>query len=98
MHLAGDHGTVRRVSRAAKLLQRFLRKPKDFSYDELARLLKAFGYVEAPRGHSGGSRVAFINRDTQDVIRMHRPHPANVMKTYQLELIEEHLREEGYLS
>ena len=29
---------------------------------------------------------------------MHRPHPANVMKKYQLELIEEHLREKGYLT
>ena len=98
MQHSQDYGTVRRVSRAAKLAQRFLRRPKDFSYDELARLLKAFGYIEAPRGRSGGSRVAFINRDTRDVIRLHRPHPANIMKTYQLELIEEHLRERGCLT
>ena len=37
-----------------------------------------------------------VPRLTDD--RMHRPHPANVMKTYQLELIEEHLREKGYLA
>ena len=30
--------------------------------------------------------------------RLHRPHPANIMKTYQLELIEEHLRERGCLT
>ena len=41
--------------------------------------------------------MAFINRDTRDVIRLHRPHPGNIMKTYQLELIEEHLKEKGYL-
>lgn len=46
-------------------------------------------------GYSGGSQVAFINRDTRDVIRMHRPHPAIVMKTYQLELIKDHLQEKG---
>ena len=86
------------MSRAAKLLQRFLRKPKDFSYGELARLLRAFGYVEASAGRSGGSRVAFMNPDTRDVIRLHRPHPANTMKTYQLELIEEHLTEKGYIT
>ena len=85
------------MSRAAKLLQRFLRKPKDFSYGELTRLLRAFGYVEASAGRSGGSRVAFTNPDTRDVIRLHRPHPANIMKAYQLELIEEHLIEKGYI-
>ena len=86
------------MSRAAKLLQRFLRKPKDFSYAELTRLLNSYGYVEAARGRSGGSRVAFVNSDTRDVIRLHRPHPGNIMKTYQLELIEEHLKEKGYLT
>ena len=86
-----------RVSRAGKLLQRFLRTPKDFSYDELTRLLNSLGYVAASSGRSGGARVAFINRDTRDVIRLHRPHPANIMKRYQLELIAEHLEEKGYL-
>ena len=84
------------MSRAAKLLQRFLRKPKDFSYGELTRLLRAFGYVEATA--SSGSRLAFTNPDTRDVIRLHRPHPAHIMKAYQLELIEEHLIEKGYIT
>lgn len=86
------------MSRAAKLLQRFLRKPKDFSYAELTRLLNAFGYVEESTGRCGGSRVAFINPDTRDVVRLHRPHPARIMKTYQLELIEQHLKQKGYLT
>ena len=97
MHTSHGHATVSRVSRAGKLLQRFLRRPKDFSYGELTRLLTSFGYLTASPGRSGGSRVAFINRDTRDVIRLHRPHPGNIMKTYQLELIEEHLKEKGYL-
>lgn len=86
------------MSRAAKLLQRFLRKPKDFSYAELTRLLNALGYVEAATGRSGGSRVAFTNPDNRDVIRLHRPHPAKIMKRYQLELIEQHLKQKGYLT
>ena len=87
-----------RVSRSAKLLQRFYRKPKDFSYGELRRLLNSFGYAETSSGRSGGSRVAYIHPDTRDVIRLHRPHPTNIMKSYQLELIEEHLKEKGYLT
>lgn len=86
------------VSRSAKLLQRFQRKPKDFSYGELRPLLSSFGYVEASSGRSGGSRVAFTNPETSDVVRLHRPHPGKIMKTYQLELIEEHLKEKGYLT
>ena len=86
------------MSRATKLLQRFLRKPKDFSYAELTRLMNAFGYAEESTGRSGGSRVAFINPDTRDVVRLHRPHPAKIMKTYQLELIEQHLKQKGYLT
>ena len=86
------------VSRSAKLLQRFQRKPKDFSYGELRRLLNSFGYAETSPGRSSGSRVAFINPDTRDVIRLHRPHPARIMKTYQLELIEQHLKQKGYLT
>ena len=35
---------------------------------------------------------------TRDVIRLHRLHPTNIMKAYQLELIEKHLKEKGYLT
>ena len=43
-----------------------------------------------------GSRVKF--RRDGAVFTLHRPHPGNIMKTYQLELIEEHLKEKGYLT
>jgi len=38
------------VSKFDKLLARFLLKPKDFSYTELRRLLKKFGYDEFQKG------------------------------------------------
>jgi hypothetical protein len=39
-----------------KLIARFKGKPKDFSYDELKRLLGFFGYSEE---QASGSRVVF---------------------------------------
>lgn len=41
-----------------KLIDRFRKKPKDFSYDELKRLLSFLGYIEK---QGAGSRVVFIN-------------------------------------
>lgn len=80
------------MSKADKLLQRFLSKPKDFTFEELRRLLKSFGYEEAKTGTTSGSRVAFINHQTKSVIRLHRPHPHPELKRYQLDHAEEALR------
>jgi hypothetical protein len=80
------------MSKFAKLLQRFLSKPKDFTFEELKSLLKSVGYEEANTGKTSGSRVAFINHQTKNIIRMHRPHPHPELKRYQLDDIEETLR------
>lgn len=80
------------MSKADKLLQRFLSKPKDFTFEELRKLLKGFGYEEAKTGKTSGSRVAFINHQTKSVIRLHRPHPYPELKKYQLDHAEEALR------
>lgn len=80
------------MGKADKLLERFLSKPKDFSFDELERLLKGFGYEKAETASTSGSRVAFINYRTKSVIRLHRPHPHPDVKRYQLDSIEEALR------
>ena len=50
------------MSKAEKLLERFLSKPKDFTFEELRKLLKGLGYEEAKAGKTSGSRVAFYNR------------------------------------
>jgi hypothetical protein len=77
------------MSKREKLKQKFLAKSKDFTYDELKTLLAGFGYHEL---QGSGSRVAFINDTSQHVIRLHKPHPKNVLKRYQLDLVEEELR------
>lgn len=85
------------MGRVEKLLHKFLSKPKDFTYDELKRLLNGFGYEETKAGKTSGSRVAFINDETRHIIRLHRPHPAPVVKRYVLDLVEATLRQQGLL-
>ena len=71
-----------------------MQRPKDFSYAELQVLLNAMGYQEFNKGKTSGSRVAFINRNTNHIIRMHKPHPRNILKIYQVDLIIEELKKE----
>ena len=85
------------MSRFEKLLKRFLSKPKDFSYDELTRLLASLGYEKVGTGKTAGSRVAFVNPETRHIIKLHRPHPRPELKRYQLDDIEETLRNKGII-
>ncbi len=86
------------MSKFDKLLQRLQKKPKDFSYEELVKLLGGFGYDELKLGKTSGSRVAFMNEGTRHIIRLHKPHPLKILKTYQIDLILEELKSKGYLS
>lgn len=85
------------MSRRDKLKRRFLTRPADFTYDEMSRFLKGFGYEEMKTGKTTGSRAAFINKTNSHIIRLHRPHPGNIMKKYQMELVEEALRAKGMI-
>lgn len=79
------------MSKDEKLIKRLLSKPKDFTYNELRRLLTLLGYSESQSGKTSGSRVAFFHEKTQHVIRLHKPHPNNELKQYQIEQIIEEL-------
>jgi hypothetical protein len=72
-----------------KLIDRFRKKPKDFSYDELRRLLGFWGYVEK---QDTGSRVVFMNEKTKHKIKLHKPHPGKILKQHQLDFIENELK------
>lgn len=72
-----------------KLIARFLSKPKDFTYSELKRLLGFYSYTAE---QVSGSRVVFVNKESGHKIKLHKPHPGNVLKRYQIELIENELK------
>jgi len=84
------------MSKKDKLLNRFLAKPKDFTYDELVKLLNYYGYKEIQKGKTSGSRVAFINKK-KHIIMLHKPHPKPEIKNYQLNYIEEELKKAGVI-
>lgn len=85
------------MSKFDKLLQRLQNKPKDFSYEELMKILNGFGYNELKLGKTSGSRVAFFNEETKHIIRLHKPHPLKILKAYQIDLIIDELKSKGYL-
>jgi len=81
------------MSKIDKLKKRLLTYPKDFSYNELKTLLLSLGYIEI---QGAGSRVYFSK--TNHKIKLHKPHPGNILKSYQLDFIIEELITKGLLS
>ena len=78
------------MSRKEKLLQRLKLKPKDFTYQEAKALLELLGFYEFNKGKTSGSRVVFIHKTVNKLkIKLHKPHPKNILKQYQLENILE---------
>lgn len=84
------------MSKKEKLIARLLSKPKDFTFEELITLLGCFDFKQVNLGKTSGSRVAFSNGEGE-YIRLHKPHPRNILKAYQVEYIITALRERGLL-
>ena len=82
------------MSGKEKIIERLLSRPKDFSYDELVTLLKVFGYEEVRTGRTSGSRRASIHISNGHIIRLHKPHPDNIMRMYQIDYIIDELLQE----
>jgi len=57
-----------------KLIERFKRQPKDFTFDELKNLLFGFGFVMSNKGKTSGSRIRFQNTELKIIIDIHKPH------------------------
>ena len=74
-----------------KAVSRLKSKPRNFTYEELRRVLNGLGYKEKTGGKTSGSRVAFVQAETGHIIRLHKPHPGNILKAYQVELVLEEL-------
>ena len=76
---------------------RLLRKPKDLSYSELTGILFHFGYKEHKTGKTSGSRMAFIQKDSKHIIRLHKSHTKQILKTYQIEYILDELTKQDLI-
>ena len=79
------------MSKKDKLIKRFKSLPKDFHYDEMVRLLGYYDFGVVKKGKTSGSRVKFENKEKEDSIILHKPHPSGIMKVYMLKQIKEKL-------
>ena len=69
------------MPRLEKLQKRFLSVPKDFTWDELVKILTACVYEEITAGKTAGSRRKF--KDIRNnIISLHKPHPSSIVKEY----------------
>jgi hypothetical protein len=79
------------MSRQEKLISRLLLVPKDFTWDELIKVLAFYGYEELTGGKTGGSRRKFVDKNKM-IIALHKPHPSNIFKTYAIREVIAHLK------
>jgi hypothetical protein len=80
------------MSSHQKLLERFLDLPKDFTWDELKRLLNKYQYYQYTKGKTSGSRIVFEKEDSNISLDLHKPHPKNILKPYQMKDVLEFLK------
>ena len=73
-----------------KLAERVRTCPSDLKWLELVRFLEMLGYREHSRS---GSRRAFIGEGLPR-LRLHRPHPADIVKQYVIRQVLETLEQE----
>lgn len=79
-----------------KLIERFKSQPKDFTFDEMEKLLSIFGYVKSCKGKTSGSRVIYKNGNKRPIM-LHKPHPGNIIKSYAIKQILNDLTEAGFI-
>lgn len=84
------------MAKIKKLIDRFKTKPKDFTWNELTKFLNGFGYKQVNSGKTSGSRVRFVHMHYHPII-LHKPHPIQILKRYQLEEISNLLVREKLL-
>lgn len=83
------------MSKKDKLIEKLLKKPKDFTFAEMESLLSYFGYQLKQGGT--GSGVKFKKDGSNEVINFHKPHPNGILKKYVLDQVIEKLRKDGLL-
>lgn len=79
-----------------KLIARLRAHPRDLTFAEAERLLGYLGFARDNKGRTSGSRVRFFS-DGYGVIDLHKPHPDNVLKPYQVRQLIETLEGKGLI-
>jgi hypothetical protein len=74
-----------------KLVERFIRQPKDFTFNELTRLFQILGFEMSQKGKTSGSRIEFFNEEKGLSYGAHKPHPDSSIKSYVMKQVLEFL-------
>jgi HicA toxin of bacterial toxin-antitoxin, len=82
------------MSKLEKSMSRLLSKPIDFSWQERVTLMNALGFELRT---TGGSGRKFIRPETGATLFIHEPHPASILKAYQIRAVIQFLHQEGKL-
>jgi len=82
------------VSRKQKLLEKLKGKPKNFTWDEVLKLMGACGFRLL---NKGGAARMFVHESTRVKVRLHEPHPQNTLLPYMVDQVIEGLRAAGEL-
>ncbi len=85
------------MSKEEKLKQRLLSIPSDFTVNELTTLLKRLGFRISNKGATSGSRIAFVNDETKDIIRIHKPHPRKEIGKTALKDVVNQLKDKKFI-
>ena len=82
------------MTKLDKLIKKIKSNPKDFTWNELSKLLSNLGFEEFDSGKTSGSRRKFYNKEKDLIINLHKPHPQPILKHYAIKQVRELLKEE----
>ena len=83
------------MTKKEKLLDDLCSLPRDFTINHLNKLMKSLGYIQYKRGKTTGSRIAFYHQEKKLILNLHKPHPSNELKIYQIKEVIKFLKKAG---
>jgi len=83
------------MSSRDKLIERFKRLPKDFTFDEFVKLMSYVGFSPDNKGKTSGSRIRFT--DGERFYNMHKPHPGSILKESALKSAYNYLKQQNLI-
>ncbi len=83
------------MTKIENLIEQLCSLLRDFTVNELNKLMKSLGYVQYQRGKTSASRIAFYHQEKKLIINLHKPHPGNELKIYQIKEVIKFLKRAG---
>ena len=83
------------MTKIENLIEQLCSLLRDFTVNKLNKLMKSLGYVQYQRGKNSASRIAFYHQEKKLIINLHKPHPGNELKIYQIKEVIKFLKRAG---